>query len=153
MPHEVELRFYKGRSPIAWAVRWQTRSQYSHVAIVLSGWQIEAIERRGVVRTPLELVPWKASYHSYYFWLPAQKRNELEAWLKLQVGKPYDWPAVARFLTRRRGVEDRRWFCSELIYAALKHVGLDLLARTEAWEVSPGLLSRSPYLHAKEFFE
>lgn len=54
---------------------------------------------------------------------------------------------VARFVTRRQADRESagKWFCSELVFAAFQAAGIDLLARTEAWEVSPGLLLRIPF--------
>lgn len=65
-----------------------------------------------------------------------------------QIGKRYDYTMVARFVTRRQ--ESRKssgkWFCSELVFASVCKAGLDLFRATEPWEVSPGLLARSPFL-------
>ncbi len=55
------------------------------------------------------------------------------------MGKKYDYTMVARFVTREQ--EDRdsngKWFCSELVCATSRKGGIDLLARTGAWEGSP----------------
>jgi uncharacterized protein YycO len=65
-----------------------------------------------------------------------------------QLGKPYDWTMVLRFISRRQESRKSRgkWFCSELVYASFQKAGVDLLRDTDPWEVSPGLLARSPLL-------
>jgi uncharacterized protein YycO len=78
-----------------------------------------------------------------------ETQEEDVAWfLFQQLGKPYDWTMVARFVTRRdeSRASSGKWFCSELVYAAFKQAGVPLLRATEPWEVSPGLLAKSPLL-------
>jgi hypothetical protein len=67
------------------------------------------------------------------------------------IGKPYDYLSVARFISRRsESIHSKeKWFCSEFVFAAFQAAGLNLLRDTEAWEVSPGLLSKSPLLKAE----
>ena len=36
------------------------------------------------------------------------------AWLRAQVGKPYDWTALLSWIVRRDWQEPDAWFCSEL---------------------------------------
>lgn len=54
---------------------------------------------------------------------------KLETWLLAQVGKPYDFRAIAgmalQFLDYDSG--DASWFCSELVYYGLANVGFPLL--------------------------
>ena len=70
------------------------------------------------------------------------------AFAQAQLGKPYDYTMVARFISRRtESIRTKdKWFCSELVFAAFLHAGLPLLRDTQPWEVSPELLSKSPYL-------
>ena len=65
-----------------------------------------------------------------------------------QIGKGYDFLSIARFLIRSqsRRKESGRWFCSELVFAALRKAGVDLLERIEPCDVSPGMLALSPRL-------
>lgn len=74
--------------------------------------------------------------------------EKIDAFVRGQLGKPYDYTMVARFVSRRQAsrTESGKWFCSELVFAALLHAGIELLRGTEPWEVSPGLLARSPLL-------
>lgn len=40
--------------------------------------------------------------------------EESRAWLRAQVGKPYDWTALLSWIVRRDWQEPDAWFCSEL---------------------------------------
>lgn len=106
--------------------------------------------REGIgVRWLSSLQPAKGeSIDLYAVDLTLDQANEFERFLFAQLGKRYDWSSVLRFLSRRQASRRSRevWFCSELVFAAFQHVGIDLLARTEPWEVSPGLLARSPVI-------
>lgn len=46
-----------------------------------------------------------------------------EAWLRSQVGKPYDMPAIWGFLLGRKTEEKGQWICSALQAGALEAVG------------------------------
>src|SRR5690606_21875536 len=89
----------------------------------------------------------------YYLNIPlgADEVLRLRGFLEKQTGKSYDYRMVFRFITRLQETRKSRgkWFCSELVFAALQQCGIDLLSRTEPWEVSPGLLARSPYLQPR----
>jgi len=65
-----------------------------------------------------------------------------------QVGKAYDFTSVLRFISRRqeRRTDSGKWFCSELVFAALQKGGVNVLERIQPWAVSPGMLACSPLL-------
>lgn len=61
-----------------------------------------------------------------------------------ELGKPYDWTDVTRFVTRIPGKTDgSKWFCSELVFELCRRIGRLLFAMTLAWEVSPVMVPRS----------
>ncbi len=67
------------------------------------------------------------------------------AFAHAQVGKPYDYTAIAGFLARRDWREDDSWFCSELQAAAFEAGRRPLLNPTISINrISPGLLELSP---------
>ena len=56
-----------------------------------------------------------------------------------QVGKPYDWTAIAAFAFDRDWREGRAWFCSELVAAGLARCGYFATPLcTPARKVTPG---------------
>lgn len=144
------IALHKGRGFIGRLIQWQTRSVYSHASVVLRGLDgpvIESREFQGVRELPqLDLVSEDVDLFSAL--TRASEREMVRAFLYRQVGKPYDYSMVARFISRRQASrrESGRWFCSELVFAAFLHAGIRLLDRIEPWAVSPGLLALSPLL-------
>lgn len=167
-------------------IRWQTRSRYSHAALVFdreliyridpsahlfferekqgNGFAhcqtcslitIEAREFRGVritegvvrdERTKVDL--FAINTDDAEGAKSAEAAEKIWYFAKDQIAKSYDYTMVARFVSRRqasRGESDK-WFCSELVFAALRRAGIELLRDVEPWAVSPGLLAKSPLL-------
>jgi uncharacterized protein YycO len=146
------IALHKGKSVVSRLIRWQTRSEYSHASLLLEdGCVIES--REGSFRTgpggvrKLSSMPANETVDLFRVEAPVDWPTML-TWLNGQIGKPYDWTMVARFISRRQASrkESGKWFCSELVFAALQKGGVNLLARCEPWEVSPGLLAKSPLL-------
>lgn len=146
----MRVGLYRSRGFVSWAIRFQTRGQYSHAALLLDDRQaIEAWHKGGVQKGAMgHLQAAKTQIDVYEITGDFDKALALE-FAEAQVGKPYDFKMVGGFVSRRSR-EGRRstgkWFCSELVYATLEKAGLRLFNRTQAWEVSPDLLKRSPYL-------
>lgn len=59
---------------------------------------------------------------------------------------------VLRFVSRLPGRDNRRWFCSELVFKAIEKTHLRVLQMTAEY-VDPGHLATSPYLMRDEPFE
>jgi uncharacterized protein YycO len=145
----MKVLLFRGRGAMSMAIRWQSRSIYSHAAIQLrDGSIIESWQGSGVQRKIL--TDWK-DIDAFDVVDCPERRWELdeegcEAFLVNQIGKGYDYKSVLRFISRRKGGEPDRWFCSELVYAAIRYAGVDLFLRCEPWRVSPGMLLYSPLL-------
>lgn len=165
----IRIALYQGVSVISRAIRWQTRSVYSHAAVVFdfdiqmtappqygrakivnihAGNVIEAW--RGGVRLSASLsanhTP-KTRVDLFTFKEPLKQSEALAIthFLVSQLGKPYDYVSILRFLTRTRDNEFDcdRWFCSELAFQAFAVGGRRLLARTPAWKVPPAWIAMS----------
>ena len=146
---EPQVLLFRGRGVISSLIRWQTRGAYSHAAIlrpdgtIIESWQGAGVrikditDWRGVDRFDVPLM-------SPEMWASAL------TFADSMVGSGYDYWAIARFVSRARMPDNQRWFCSELVFAALAHAGLPPLARVEPWAVSPGVLATSPYLRKVE---
>ena len=78
--------------------------------------------------------------------LTPEENRHLEYLARRDVGTPYDYRGIVRFLTRQRDARSRRLFCSEQVFARCQQIGRPLLDRTEAWRVPPDWLARSPHL-------
>lgn len=72
--------------------------------------------------------------------LDEDEERKLLLLIEGDVGDPYSYWNVLRFITRRPGSEDGSWFCSELVFQRCKDIGRELLARKEAWAVPPDWL-------------
>lgn len=143
--YKPRLLLFRGRGIISWLIRWQTRSCYSHAALMLpDGSVIEAWQGAGVRRTWLR--DWTEVDVFDIHEMTTEQWQAAIAFARCQIGKPYDYRGVLRFLSRRRKALDDRWFCSELVYKSLESAGVRLLRDVEAGEVSPGMLARSPLL-------
>lgn len=150
--NEPTVALYKGKGIISSLIKWQSDGVYSHAAIWLpDGNVIESWAPGGVRRDP---TPWTAHNDTtdidrFRVTIPVDWEKAL-AFLHGEIGQPYDYLAIARFMTRLRGASDKAWFCSELVYMALLVGGAEILRRTQAWQVSPSKLALSPFLEKIE---
>ena len=168
----IELAAYQGTSFISRAIRWQTRSCYSHIAARFT--------THAVMKAPLQygrskiveietgniIEAWKGGVRleksisaahtpgtrvdifGFRQRLTQTEEINFTRFLVAQLGKEYDYGAIVRFLTREpvnRWSKDK-WFCSELFFEAALVAGRELLQRCAAWEVPPRDLPRSPLL-------
>ncbi len=146
----MRIALYRGKSWISKAIQWQTRGPYSHAAVILpddsiiEAWhspsRVRSIKRLGDGHTPGTKVD------VFNVETSERQRDDISVYLYQQVGKKYDFMAILRFISRRHRNNPNRWFCSELVFSAFAHAGINLLARTESYEVSPVMLARSPLL-------
>ena len=149
----MRIALYHGKSFVSRLIRWQTRSRYLHAAFLLDddsvveAWMPRVRHVRGLSEqhTPGTKVEIFAFNHP----LTAAANRRLEDLALGQVGIPYDYRGIFRFLTRERPPHSgrRALFCSELVFLDCERAGLRLLERTEAWRVPPDWLARSPLLN------
>jgi len=144
----MKILAYKGLSWVSKAIRWQTRSPYSHIAIELDdGSVIEAWHIGGVAHNPsFRTVHTKGTPVDVFAVMDKYNYEDVVTFLLDQVGKKYDFGSIARFMTRRAEPHDDKWFCSELAMAGVSKGGVDLLKRIPASHVSPGQMVTSPLL-------
>jgi uncharacterized protein YycO len=140
---------FRGRGIISTLIRWQSRSPYSHAALLMpDGRIVESWQGDGVrVKT---ITDW-TDIEVYYVQGMTDIQWEIALDFAMElVGSGYDYKAVMRFISRRPAADNERWFCSELVFAALEAAGVPLLARISAAAVSPGMLALSPLLYRRE---
>ena len=146
-----KILLFKGRGMVSRLIRWQTNGQYSHAALQLpNGRIIEAWHKPAKVRLRSRLEDWSNVEAYDVEGMDAAQWSMAMAWAHRQIGKKYDFGGVFRFLTRRRKDQDEKWFCSELVFQAVKEGGVDLLSRIKGAQVSPVVLSFSPLLKRSE---
>lgn len=147
---EPAVLLFRGRGMMSAAIRWQTRSPYSHAALLLADGRhiIEAWQGAGVRMKLME--DWRGVERFAVAGMDSSRWAEAIAFATAHVGAGYDYWAIVRFVSRARMPDNERWFCSELVFAALAHAGVRLFERIEPWAVSPGLMSISPLLRRAE---
>lgn len=145
----IELRFITSNSLISWMIRSLTKSEYSHVEVVVEQGYLGSQYPEGVRLRPLDYTKPHKECRVVVRVTPNDKIKVLE-WLQQQLGKPYDLTALIGILANNRDwKEDDSWFCSELIAAAFVSIGMELI-RDDVSRVTPGDLFKSPLLLKKE---
>lgn len=146
----MRIALYRGKGIVSKLILWQSRGLFSHAACVLSDNSvIESREFKGVQkRAHFKPIEGQETVQLFNVETTPDEEFKIVAFLTGEMGKGYDYLSILRFITREN--TDRytngTWFCSELVFAAFQHAGIDLLARIEAWAVSPGQLATSTYL-------
>jgi len=79
-----------------------------------------------------------------------EQKQKIEEFLFDQLGKEYDFKGIFGFASYSDVQDMNKWFCSELVFAAFKYAGINLLRDIPAYKVSPRLFLLSPLLK-KEF--
>ena len=137
------ILLFRGTGVIDTAIRFETRSEFTHAAIrvgpfsVVESYPGVGVRERTITQEELNTCA--------EFAVPGCDWTKALAFARGEIGCGYDWINVSRFMTRLRGRQsDRRWFCSEFVFAAVAAGGMILLANIEAWQVSPRDLSLSP---------
>lgn len=98
-------------------VRWWTRSQYSHVELIMP-WGAAASSSAmdgGVRFKQIDFDPAKWDFVD----LPIDLASAAEDWFNRHYGQPYDYLGNAHFVLSAIGDDKRKWFCSEACAAAL----------------------------------
>lgn len=139
----MKILLHKGSGWISRAIKWQSRGPYSHASVEIGGRFYEAREFKGV---RVLSHPSSDVYDVFeVIGITEAQEQEAQQFLLQQIGKPYDYTMVLRFITRQN--ESRKssgkWFCSELVAAVMKKIRLALFNNTEPWEVPPNWIQRS----------
>lgn len=112
------------------AIRIFTWSDYHHGGVVVGDEVIEARADKGVIKTPLE--SFKRRYKGNYIIFDIPHRGDYQRRLHSQLGKPYDWGAIFKFVLRGDWSKEDKWFCFELIAYASGVLSKDFLDRVTA---------------------
>lgn len=121
----IQLLFSTTHHPFSALLRAATWSRWSHVSLVAGPHVIEAVALGGVRQVSKNYAIQRASDYCLVD-LPAHKPQAIIDAARSQIGKPYDWTAVAGLGLHRDWQEEDSWFCSELVAWAAEQAG-------EAW--------------------
>lgn len=138
------IALFKGRGFVSNMIRWQTQAKYSHVGYMLtSNTVLEAWPGKGVQIKSLS----DTSDIDFYQIdaTPAQEADVIAFYMQ-NMGREYNYWGVFNFITRMKIKKDDTWFCSEILFEALKRSNIHLLNNIESSMVSPLHISISPLL-------
>lgn len=141
------IALFRGTGIVSWLIKTQTRSEYSHAALVLPNTLDHVIEAREFAGVQTRVLTENDMRSVDYYAVPEMTDQEYDLVIQAayaELGKPYDYWSVARFISKRPARENGRWFCSELVHKLLADVGHRLLHRIPSAEVAPSWLSYSP---------
>lgn len=125
----VIVRLSANPWPFSAGIRLLTWDAHSHSDILLDdGMYIGAIPFPGVCAHRLV----EPTEDFYAVEVTEAQKAAVVQFVRDQVGKSYDFGAIASFLTHRNWAEDDKWFCSELVAAAFHHAGVPLFNGTES---------------------
>jgi hypothetical protein len=131
----VKVHFLKSHSISGWLIRLFTFSQWNHVAIEIDGQLYEARGATGVTRSSAKgyLQGWSKSATVE---INPPSPDLAVKFLDAQVGKGYDFGGLIALPFRKPWHGVSKWFCSELVAAALLAAGLPKM-RVEAHRITP----------------
>ena len=144
----VRIRFVRGEGWISRAICEVTWSRWSHVELVTDDGYLGAHNEGGVQVRDLDYAKVVDEMFGVAFVTKEQSERVLDYAMD-QLGKPYDYTALAGIIFHRDWAAAKRWFCSELIAASFDYAGVPLLKRIPYERITPGMLAQSPEL---EFF-
>ena len=145
------ILLFDSKGLISSLIRWQTRGTVSHAAILLpDGNVLESMQGDGVRTRSCADVDWSTAQAFDVVGMSDSRWDAAMKWIGspngAKMGDGYDYLAVFRFITRHRQPPNNRWFCSELVFEALQSVGVNLLERIPASQVTPFDILTSPLL-------
>jgi hypothetical protein len=120
MTDGIVLQFASSDDPLSNAIKHFSRGWPSHVDAVLdSGELLGARLDGGVAIRPADYEKFSRRLRVFLPCSPVQEQA-FYAFVRDQLGKPYDVPAIAAFIFGRDWRSDGSWFCSELQARALE---------------------------------
>lgn len=152
----ITLQFSTRRGLVARWIRWFTWSEFSHVSFVGQTntgeeYLLGSTAWHGVhYEWPKEEIP---SYTHYARFEVPECPSDALRFAATQVGKPYDFTALAGFLFRRDWAEEDSWFCSELVYWAFLQAGYRPFRTEQLHRITPQHLLMIPSLRLIEEFK
>ena len=146
-----DILLFKNTGLMSKIIQWGTNSPYSHVAVCVDAEMNLIIEAQGMVRaadirkmTNYDIFRIKRG-HRYNL-------NTTISFLVSKLNEKYDYAGVI-FLgiiklfrlkkLANKWQKDRDYFCSELVYAAFKAGGLEIVDKESAGIVSPADIANS----------
>jgi uncharacterized protein YycO len=116
----LTIRFVTSNDIISALIRDKTWSDYSHVEFILDdGTTLGAHADGGVRIRPADYAVFTAT-KVIHLTVTDQQKAAVLTFATAQVGKPYDMDAIAGIVAHRDWRNSDKWFCSEIVTAALE---------------------------------
>ena len=144
MPN-IDIRFVAEDTIFSRVINWFTQAKFSHVgAMMINGQPYEVGARLfadgakagGVQSRPANYAKFTRQ-QTLSFSVNGFQFDTFWAFIRAQMGKPYDKTAILGFLTERDWHDPKAWFCSELITAALEKAGIIRPVPADVWKITP----------------
>ena len=147
------IALYRGTSLISRAIKFLNWSEYSHAAWITpdgrcveawitNSWKLEGSVLESPRFDSIHTDGTVVDFYSVKGFTPEQEL-QVAGYMRKQLFLPYDFRGIFKFLTRGMSSNNSEWFCSELVFSALKAANVTLL-NLPAWKVYPAMLSYSP---------
>ncbi len=122
----IRVAFYKASKGnwLDWIISKWTKGPYSHVELVIGDLWLSASPRETTVRYK-KIEPDPKTWDFIPINLDVAHVKQIQDWASLEMGCGYDWKGI--FLTQLinwNRQDPHRWFCSELVVAALQQAGM-----------------------------
>ena len=122
---EIVLAFNKKiESPIDRLISYWTSSPYVHVEMIIENKWISSSSDSNGVRIR-ELRPLKNDWDYVVVEVQKNYKENVLTFIKSQENKKYDWAGIIwnQVFNIRRGQNQNKWFCSELVAEILRRFG------------------------------
>lgn len=122
----ITLQFVCDTAISSKIIAWFGAGNFSHVDVVMPDGQLLGARSDAIGGKPPGVQIRPAGYDNFalkvQFTLPASQTEVADcyAFLMKQIGKPYDFTAIAGFIAGRDWRQQDSWICSELAAAALE---------------------------------
>lgn len=142
----VKIAFKKvdNNSLLSKLVGWWTKSNYSHVEIIIADTWISSLEFKGVHILPLRPLKNNWDYIDLGDMEFSIKHYEaIVTWIQQQENKKYDWTNIilSDVIPLQIG-SDNRWTCDELITRILQLLGVQEVLDVKPNKMNPGKLAK-----------
>lgn len=133
---KVTIHFCKSENLGGRILRLFLMSKWNHVAIQVGDSVYESVSGPGVIRRPFSAFA-KSWDRVSSVEVDISEVTRMLHFLNEQLGKPYDWKAIFAFPFRGSWEDRNAWFCSELVYEAVKEGEGSLPDRMPANRITP----------------
>lgn len=135
---KIRVRFTADEDIVSTVIRFGTWSEYSHVDFITSSgkaigcWPDDGVQYHDRTADRVQFAE-----------IEVNSAARVEEFILAQLGKEYDWSAIFGMFVRRDWNNPDKWFCSELIAAALLYDNI-VIAKKESNRITPQDLLESP---------